>query len=84
MELAVAAGTDELDLSWPGLEFRLGNPAFVALLGTAHGRGVVYLITQHASGLPGKGIEAVTMFTSKDPGFPNLYHLMFTLTGEGN
>jgi len=83
MELAIGAGEDELNAPWPGHTFHLGTMFFVALLGTPHGRGVVYLLTQHASGLPGKNIESVTIFTTESTGFTEAeaYHLLFTLTG---
>ena len=74
-----------LHAPWPGHEFKLGSPAYVALLGTPHGRGVVYFLTQHASGLPGKDIESIMAF-STDDGIVDAqsYHLLFTLTGPGN
>lgn len=74
-----------LNAPWPGHEFTLGNPSYVALLGTPHGRAVVYLLTQHASGLPGKDIESIVVFTTYGrSSYDQTYHLLFTLTGPGN
>jgi len=84
MEMAVGARRGDLEAPWPGHEFKLGSNVFVALLGTPHGRAVVYLLTQHASGLPGKDIESIRMFTTDENGFMTDYHLLFTLTGDGN
>lgn len=76
--IALAAGTDgegEIPM-WPGRTFKLGDPRFVALLGTPHGRGIVYLLTQHPIGLPGKSIATITAFRASFIG----QHLLFTLT----
>ena len=51
MERAVGAKAEELDADWPGHVFTLPNNTYAALLGTPHGKGVVHLLTQHASGL---------------------------------
>jgi len=77
--MAQAAGANEDgDLpEWPGKTFRLGDPRFEALLGTPHGRGVVYLLTQHSIGLTGKSIESITVFAA----ILADYQLLFTLTG---
>ena len=87
MERAVGVGSDALDAEWPGHVFKLPSNAYTALLGTPHGKGVVHLIMQHSSGLRGKDIESVTVFTT-DETEANLdsksYHLLFTLTGDGN
>ena len=86
-ERAVGAKAAELNADWPGHVFTLPNNTYTALLGTFHGKGVVHLLMQHASGLPGKDIESITIFTTPDA-FPkpeaigwNTYHLFFTLTG---
>jgi len=82
MDLAMGASHDALEAPWPGKAFRLGDPKFVALLGTPHGRGIVYFLTQHPNQLPGKILESITVFTTKD--FDYGYHLLFTLSGMGN
>ncbi len=83
MEMAVGARRDDLEAPWPGHEFRLGSSVFVALVGTPHGRAVVFLSTQHGSGLPGKDIESIRIFTTDENQFMMNYHLLFTLTGPG-
>lgn len=84
IELATGAGEDELNAPWPGHLFRLGNMFLVALLETPRGREVVYLLAQLASGLPGKDIESVAIFTTESTGSTEVeaYHLLFTLTGR--
>ena len=84
MEYSVEADQDELNLPWPGRTFASGSQFFLGLLGTAHGRGVAYLLTQHARGLPNKNIASVTVFTTANPDEEDegeLYHLLFVLTG---
>ena len=92
MERAVGAEAEELDADWPGHVITLPNNTYAALLGTPHGKAVVHLLMQHASGLPGKDIESITIFTTPDAihtsdayTMPaamawNTYHLLFTLT----
>ncbi len=80
MEMALGSHRDEFNAPWPGHEFKLGESAFTALLGTPHGRSIVYLLTQHASGLPGKAIESITAFTTESNQAWVTYHLLFTLT----
>ena len=86
MENAMAGDTtpkiNELEAPWPGKEFRPGSTGFVALLGTPHGRGIVYLLIQHPNQLPGKSLESIRVFTTKEG--RNKYHLLFTLSGVGN
>lgn len=84
MERAVSAPTDQLVADWPGYEFTLPNNTFTTLLGTPHGRAIVYLITQHSRGLPDKAIESITIFTTPGGILEHDYHLLFTLTGSGN
>lgn len=80
MEAAVGAEENDFYAPWPGHTFRSGQ-FFTALLGTPHGRAVVYLLTQHASGLPGKGIESITIFTDENETEEGeVYHLLFTMT----
>lgn len=83
MEYVTDSDEDELVLPWPGQTFRPGSDFFLGLLGTPHGRGVTYLITQHERGLPGKDIESITVFTTEHSGLAmdEAYHLLFTLTG---
>ena len=79
MDLVTGSEPGELNIEWPGRTFYYPNTYFIALMGTPHGRGIVYLLQQHASGLPGKDIESITVFS-----FDYEYHLLFTLTGPGN
>ena len=93
MERALGAKAEELDADWPGHVFILPNNTYAALLGTPHGKGVVHLLMQHVSGLPGKDIESIIIFTTSDAfSTPdaytapeaiawNIYHLLFILTG---
>ena len=79
MALAVGADIDTEDLPvWPGKTFRLGDTAFTALLGTAHGKGVVRLLAQHPNEMPDKSIDSITVF-STPVSFD--FQLLFTLTG---
>lgn len=77
-------GDAEFVAEWPGYEFTIDDEAqFLALLGTVHGRSIVDLIMTHATGLPGKSIESVTIFTTKkdeDDGEGDSYHMLWTLT----
>ncbi|KAL8670986.1 MAG: hypothetical protein Q9168_004500 [Polycauliona sp. 1 TL-2023] len=77
MEQAAGVGRRRLDSDWPGIKLDRGGEKFQALLGTPHGKGVVFLIVDHAD-LATKNIESVTLFTT-DEGED--YHLLFTLTG---
>lgn len=77
-------GDSEFVAKWPGYEFTINDEQFVALLGTVHGRSIVDLIMTHATGLPGKSIESVTIFTTKrdddDDEEGDSYHMLWTLT----
>ncbi|KAL8994255.1 MAG: hypothetical protein Q9169_005724 [Polycauliona sp. 2 TL-2023] len=77
MEQAVGVAHNGLDVDWPGKKFEKGTVGFQALLGTAHGKGVAFLVADHVD-LRAKNVESVTVFTT-DEGFD--YHLLFTLTG---
>lgn len=72
----------QLNAPWPGKKFGLDDYKFTALLGTLHGRGIIYFLVQHPKGLPGKKIESITVFTTQET--QHEYHLLFTLTGPGN
>lgn len=76
VERAAGAGTDRFSSDWPGLKYLRGAVEFQALLGTAHGKGVAYLITDHPE-LRLKTVESVNIFTTNG-GYA--YHLLFTLT----
>ena len=73
---------DDIDNSfeeeWPGIKFVPGEDEFQALLGTPHGRGIVWMLVDHPNELGGKTIESITMFTA---GSDDNYNLLFTLTG---
>ena len=62
---------------WPGVKYAKGDERFQAIVGTAHGRGIVQLLVTHEDLMPAKNIESVTMFTTKEGGN---CHLWFTLT----
>ncbi len=83
MEHVAGAAEDLLDAPWPGYVFEFPTNFYTALLGTPHGRGIVYLLTQHADGLAGKDIESITVFTTQGIAVDDYeaYHLLFTLTG---
>ena len=72
--------SDELTAVWPGYTFKKGSEEFQALLGTPHGKGVVNLLVGHADQMPEKDIESITIFSYAG----DSYHLLFTLTGDGN
>lgn len=90
MELAGLPDDDDDDLSddddidesfdkeWPGIKYVPGQDEFQALLGTPHGKGIVWMLVDHPDELDGKTIESITMFTA---GVDGNYNLLFTLTG---
>jgi len=82
MEHVAGAAEDLLYAPWPGYVIEPPSTFYTALLGTPHGRGVVYLLTQHASGLAGKEIESITIFTTQGilEDDNEAYHLLFELT----
>jgi len=61
---------------WPGNRFTPNDDQYMALLGTAHGKGVFNLLAQHPAELGAREIESITVFMSP----PNSGHLLFTLT----
>ncbi|KAL8710168.1 MAG: hypothetical protein Q9220_005251 [cf. Caloplaca sp. 1 TL-2023] len=65
--------------AWPGVTFPAGSIEFQALIGTPHGKGVVFLVVDH---LQGRGIESVTMWTTTNWRREKHYELLYTLTGE--
>ncbi len=71
-----------MNANWPGVPFAKGTDEFQAILGTPHGKGVVYLLVQHPNELPTKNIQSVTVF-STPPRLGNVprQNLLFTLTG---
>lgn len=74
-------GKDEFEAQWPGYNFTEKDKEFTALLGTLHGSTISYLLTTHATGLPGKSIESVTIFTTEgDRDNGEFYHMLFKLT----
>lgn len=83
MEHVAGAAEDLLDAPWPGHVFGFPSNFYTALLGTPHGRGIVYLLTQHADGLAGKNIKSITVFTTQGIAVDDYeaYHPLFTLTG---
>ena len=60
--------SDSLKTKWPGFKFKSGDEAFLALLGTPHGSGVVFLLTTHPDEFPGKTIESVQAFITEEDG----------------
>ena len=77
IEMAANPGRtrDLFEKPWPGYRYAKGTEEFQALLGTPHGKGVVWVIIQHPNELPNKDIESITTFTVGPD-----YHLLFTLT----
>ena len=71
---------ESFNVQWPGLVFMRGSPAFQALLGTPHGKGIVWLLVDHPHEYPGKDIESVTIFSTPSTSGLNDYNLLFTLT----
>ena len=84
IEIAAGVGVGSFSAEWPGIEYRKGTEGFQALLGTPHGKGVVWLVVDHPNEMPGKDIESITMFTTPATLGGAAYCLLFTLTGEGN
>ena len=66
---------------WPGRRFTPDDDQYMALLGTAHGRGVANLVAQHRNYLGSKNIESITVFATQSPTHGPENHLLFTLTG---
>lgn len=77
-------GKTQFVAEWPGYEFTSSDEQFFGLLGTVHGSSIVDLIMTHATGLHGKSIESVTIFTTKrapdDDEDGEIYHMLWTLT----
>ena len=70
----------EFEAEWPGYEFTKADEQFTALLGTIHGKTIVDLIVTHDTGLPGKSIESVTIFSTEgNVDFGEAYHMLWTL-----
>lgn len=65
---------------WPGHTFRKGTDEFQALLGTAHGRGIAFLVATHPDEMPGKDIESVRCLVTKDAFGRDEYHMLFVLS----
>ena len=64
---------------WPGVTFNKGTSQFQALLGTVHGKGVVWLLIKHPNEMPTKDIESITLFVTEAP--PEYhYEMLFTLS----
>ena len=61
---------------WPGRQFVPGATEFNALLGTPHGKGVVWLLTQRPRDVLDKTIESVTVFSDPD----SEYNMLWTLS----
>jgi hypothetical protein len=69
---------------WPGLTFELDTEEGLALLGTPNGRGVVWLLNQHAE-LMGKRVGKVSMWcdVEKKPLKPSLMFHVEGVDGKG-
>ena len=73
-------GEDEFDTEWPGYTFTEKDEQFKALLATAQGTITFYLLMTHATGLPGKSIESVTIFTTEgDKEDGEVYNMLWKL-----
>ena len=56
------------------------EPGFAALLKTAHGRGVLFLVRQHREELGGRDIKSITIFSSYNQALRNnKWNMLFTL-----
>lgn len=75
-KLVMERAVDSHFSNWPGARFTPQDDQYMALLATAHGKGIVNLLTQHPVELGHKSIESVIVFAT------NSYrqHLLFTLT----
>lgn len=74
--MELAAEEDEFGEEWPGITFQPEAEEFWALMGTPHGKGVAYMLTDRPYGLRGKNIESITMFVTD----ADKYNLLFVLT----
>ncbi|KAL9026134.1 MAG: hypothetical protein Q9196_005152 [Gyalolechia fulgens] len=80
----IAARPDDLDLPWPGTVYDMRSDDGRALLGSAHGLGVAWLVIDHSNVL-GRKIPAVRVFTAasmENPAFRQfnwLYYLVWEL-----
>lgn len=70
-------GDGQMKANWPGVRFPKGTEEFQALLGTPHGKGIVYLVVHHPNELGTKNIESITVLTARPS---RGLHLLFTLT----
>lgn len=64
MEYITGAGSDGLDLPWPGHLYGLRSDVEKALLPTPHGAGVAYPIADYSDVLEGKKYPAVCILTA--------------------
>ena len=84
IEYIEVAGPDSLNLPYPGTVYDMRSDDGKALLGTAHGMGVAWLVIDH-SNVPGRKIPAVRVFTAPSQDDPNnrkfnwWYYLIFEL-----
>ena len=65
---------------WPGQRFTPADDQYMALLGTAHGKGVANLVAQHRNDLGSKNIESITIFATQSFTQGVWNHMLFTLT----
>ena len=65
---------------WPGKKFTPSDDQFMALLATAHGKGVFNLLTQHPADLGSRKIESITVFKTLSVMHAGYDHMLFTLT----
>lgn len=83
MEHVTGVGEDLLYAPWPGHVFKFPSNSYTGLLGTPHGRGIAFMLTQHATDLAGKELDSITIFTTEGimEDEHEAYHMLFTLTG---
>ena len=71
-----ALGGEENLHTWPGTKFMTSTTNGQALLGSAHGNGIVFFLTQHQAALGKKTVDYITAFQT----YTGEYSLMFHIT----
>lgn len=74
----ISMAVDSRTPLWPGRKFTPNDDQYMALLATAHGKGVYNLLTQHPAEFESRHIESITVFTTEP--YDKQDHLLFTFT----
>jgi hypothetical protein len=78
---ALSIGNKDLN-PWPSrVTWKTDKPQAKAILGTTHGKGVVWLLAQHKEQLDWKTITAMTVFANDDV-HQNPLNILFTLASH--